>query len=126
MTLYAPALISIDSISTFNNIQSGSTITWHADAQNPQNVLIALEYDPALKGNDSVALSYPDKITTSVAVPDNGSYQFNSGDFSLYPHAATVNLKLIRLNYAKAVSTDGTASYLIYSYNGVDALFYHP
>ena len=126
ITMYAPALISIDSMTTYNNIQAGSTIMWHADAQNPQNVLIVMEYDPALKGNDSVAIQHPNSISTSLSVPDNGSYHFESSDFTQFPSGATLNIKLMRLNYAKAVSTDGTASYLVYSYNGVDALYFHP
>jgi len=123
-TIYAPALISIDPNS--GNIQPNSLILWNKDSQNPQNVLIVLEYDPTLKGNDSVALSYPNLITRSLAVPDNGSYRFKTTDISAFPPASTLNVKLIRLNYDKATSTDGTATYLVYSYNGVDALFYHP
>jgi hypothetical protein len=126
ITLYAPSLISINSVSPPGNMQAGTVMTWHADAQNPKNVLIVMEYDPTLKGNDSVALSYPKPISTSLAVPDNGSYHFERTDFTQFPPAAWLNIKLIRLNYARAISTDKTASYLVYSYNGVDALFFHP
>ena len=126
VTMYAPALISLNSMSSKSDIKPGSVISWQADAQNPQNVLIVMEYDPELKGNDSAALLYPNKITTSLAVPDNGAYQFVIADLIQFPPSAMLNVKLIRLNYAKAISTDGTATYLIYSYNGVDALFFHP
>jgi hypothetical protein len=126
ITLYAPALISIDTNSIGDNIQTNSVIAWNADLQNPQNVMIVIEYDPTFAENGSAALKYPDKIRTSLAVPDNGSYQFTSADLGRFPRAATLNVKLIRLNYARAISTDGTATYLVYSYNGVEALFFHP
>jgi hypothetical protein len=126
VTMYAPALISIDTKSIGDNIQPHSVIAWNADAQNPQNVMIVIEYDPTFAENGSAALKYPDKLTTSLAVPDNGSYRFTNGDLGLFPPAATLTVQLKRLNYAKAVSTDGTASYLVYSSNMVDAMFFHP
>ena len=126
ITMYAPALISIDTKSIGDNIQTNSVIAWNADSQNPQNVMIVIEYDPTFAENGSAALKYPDKIRTSLAVPDNGSYRFTNGDLGPFPPAATLTVQLKRLNYAKAVSTDGTASYLVYSSNMVDAMFFHP
>jgi hypothetical protein len=126
ITLYAPALISIDTKSIGDNIQTNSVIAWNADSQNPQNVMIVIEYDPTFAENGSAALKYPDKITTPLAVPDIGSYLFTRADLGRFPQAATLTVQLKRLNYAKAVSTDGTASYLVYSSNMVDAMFFHP
>jgi|GEM_PF-4043052 len=125
-TLYAPALIYFNTLSSGSIIEAGATLTWNGDPLNPQNVLIVIEYDPGLAANASKAAQYPNRITTSLSVTDNGSYQFVDPQFNPFPLGSTLSVKLIRLNYAKVTSTDGTNTYLIYSYNGVEALFFYP
>ena len=125
-TLYAPALIYFNALSSGSIIEAGATLTWNGDPLNPQNVLIVIEYDPGLAANASKAAQYPNPITTALSVPDIGSYQFVDPQFNPFPLASTLSVKLIRLNYARVTSTDGTNTYLIYSYNGVEALFFYP
>lgn len=122
-SLYAPALLTINSPSLGSKVNTGSTITWNADPKNTKGVLIELKYDPAALANLGFSTAYPSVITHSATATDKGTYTFQGADFGGFPAGCSVNLNLSRYNYAAIYSSDSTKKYLITAYTELSTTY---
>jgi len=83
---------------------SPPTLTWNSDANNSAGVLIYIFYRVITSNNEDSAL--PDtQISFSKVVTDNGSYTLTSGELSVFPTGAIVDLGIARATWTVAGST---------------------
>lgn len=89
-TLYSPAAISITNVAPMTPVvlvpNGNTTLTWNADANNANGVVIIAEYIPSRYINkSSLAANYTALIENSMQVADNGSTSIPWSFFSNFP-----------------------------------------
>ncbi len=118
-TLYSPQPISITNVPPRTSVilvpYQNTTITWNADPNNPNGVIIIAEYLPSRYTNKS-ALSAGNThvIESSMLVQDNGSTSIPWSFFSNFPAIGHIILWVARGNYT--IAGDGTYNYQVGGY----------
>lgn len=118
-TLYSPQPISITNVAPRTPINlvtnTATTITWNADPNNPNGVIIIGEYLPTRYMNKkSLTAGYSKMIESSKQVPDNGSTSIPWSFFSTFPPGGHIILWVARGNYT--ILANGTYSYQVGGY----------
>jgi hypothetical protein len=118
-TLYSPLPISITNIQPGNSLvlrpNMPTYITWNADANNPNGVVIMAEYIPSRSPNRNIASGGATRlIENSQLVSDNGSYSIPWNFFAFYPVGGHVILWVARGNYT--IASNGVYNYEVGGY----------
>lgn len=119
-TLYVPAAIYVNT--TNHNPDPSNTITWNADPNNTNGVVIVAEYDPGLTLNGLVAGTFPVPIRNSISVDDNGSTTLPTSFYSSFPPSSSVILYVGRGSYTIATSNGYNYRIGAYTSNAVYVL----
>lgn len=69
----------------------GDVLTWNADQNNSNGVVISLEYLPSEQSNLAIAQAQPRHIYRGINVPDNGSFLLRAEYFDDIPDGASLN-----------------------------------
>lgn len=101
-TVYIPDYlypVTVDSLTTSDEIKAGSIIEWNEDASNDNGVVIAIDYNPSTQTDSVVKANYTDHILIGTITDDDGGYTFLSSDFSDFPDNARLTFMLVRAGY---------------------------
>lgn len=119
-TLYSPIPINVTNVDPQAAPMSLLTntltpLTWNADPNNVNGVVIIAQYLPMLFANQAInALGFNTVIRVSELVPDNGSTTLDPSFFSKFPKGGQLMLFVGRGNYTTA--SDGTYNYQVGGY----------
>lgn len=128
--IYIPREINLispvyDDIIKNNIINTGTVFRWEIDPDYRGKMIVVAEYSPKIYENTEISETYPETITNSNLVDDNGEYIVPDDFLQHMPHGAAINFYLIRANYDIG-SFEDTKTYSIYTYNYKSALFTYP
>ena len=87
----------------FDQVAEGTTISWAADPNFSHDLILILDYRPngILSNPDpDFNAQYPQRVSYAKVIPDQGSYTFTTEDLSAFVPGMTVEMFLIRGNYA--------------------------
>jgi hypothetical protein len=118
-TIYSPAAISITNVAAMTPVTLTSntftTLTWNADPNNPNGVVIIAEYLPSRYINkNALAAGNATMMENSMNVTDNGSVSIPWSFFSQFPVGGHIILWVARGNYT--IAANGDYNYLVGGY----------
>lgn len=101
----------------------GKRITWNADPNNLNGVIIILEYDPTNLANLNLQSNNPNLIRNAITVTDNGEYIFTSNDLQNLPVGARITVTAGRASFTEIVDAANQTSYSIYAYTIAEGFY---
>jgi hypothetical protein len=106
--IYIPELIKSKVNGLVNGkVVEGTTITWNADSQNSNGVILTMEYKTLTQKEQSLALKFPKDITRGSTMEDTGVYTITASDLSGFPDNSSISFFIGRVGYG--VVNDKTA-----------------
>lgn len=97
--VYSPPIISA-AISTGDDLDKNTVITWNDDDKNDNGVVIWLTYKPTNQRDLNIVDSNREYIVHGFVVDDNGSYNLSSEDLEQFPAGGTVDINIARFGYS--------------------------
>lgn len=118
-TLYSPAAISITNIPPSTPVTlvpfQNTLVTWNADPNNPNGVIVIAEFLPGRYINKTtLSQGYTNLMEKTMLVTDNGSTSIPWSFFSIFPQEGHIILWIARGNYS--IAGDGKYNYQVGGY----------
>ena len=108
-SVYIPKIVKVVEYSGLQNnkIVAGSEITWNADNQNENGVVIGFEYKPHAQLEKIIVDQKSDILLKGTTIEDNGSYTITAQDIEEFPQNAMITFYVLRAGYGISTNDSG-------------------
>jgi PBP1b-binding outer membrane lipoprotein LpoB len=107
--VYIPQLLKSKVSGLVNGkVVAGTTITWNADSQNINGVILTMEYKVLTQIEASIVAKFPKDITGGCTKEDTGLYTITASDLSGFPDDSIISFFIGRTGYT--IVNDKTTS----------------
>jgi len=121
---YVPNKVAFSENFVENEIEVGSQISWNADSENENGLIISTTYNPKGFGNDSISTYYPYNIENfEYVTEDNGEYIVTNELLQGFPLGGVIDISVVRgsfklikiggVEYGIVVTSESNDSYTI-------------
>jgi hypothetical protein len=98
--VYIPQLLKSKVSGLVNGkVVVGTTITWNADSQNINGVILTMEYKVLTQSEPSIIAKFPNDITGGSTMEDTGLYTITASDLSGFPDDSIISFFIGRVGY---------------------------
>src|SRR5690606_11899503 len=98
--VYVPDLLTVSVSNLINGqLQPGTIITWNADSQNTNGVVLSAEYNPLTQPSEDISTAYPNRISGGLTFEDSGSYTIQEEDLENFPKGSNLTFSIGRAGF---------------------------
>src|SRR5690606_8619279 len=98
--VYIPNLLTVSVSNLINGqLQPGTIITWNADSQNTNGVVLSAEYNPLTQQSEEISTAYPNRITGYLSFVDSSYYTIQVEDLVNFPKRSNITFSIRRAGF---------------------------
>lgn len=122
VSFYIPEIISANLYNLKEGkIQPGSYITWNADPNNVNGIILAVEYKPTSQFTEEMVNEYNERLIKGLTIDDVGTYTITEEDLAEFPDNANLSFYIGRTGYVIETGDEGENDVYIGAYTSMRA-----